>query len=394
MERAFVIAVITATAVFSQTAGTALLQQTSQQGERALAEGRYAEAEAAYEKLRQLSPNIAEVHARLGLIYFQEKKFQQAVPELRQAIKLKPSLPNTDVLLAMSLSELDHFSEALPGLEKGFRRSSDPVLKRMSGLQLERAYTGLQKDAKAVEVAMELAKAYPDDPEVLYHGARLFGNFAYLNLKRLGEVAPESVWRHQAAGEANESQGEYDMAVMEYKAVLTRDPSRAGIHYRVGRALLSRSAKSGSTSEGQEPAREFEQELQLDPTNANAAYELGEMDRKSEQYAKARELFEAAVKYDPEFEDAEIGLGRTLLLLGKADLALPHLQKAIALNPKNEVTYYQLSQVYRAMGKREEQRKALAEFQRIRSQKADRPAPAVSPREVTRQEIDPAALSQ
>ena len=48
----------------------AALRQRASEGERALAEGRYADAEAAYDALRRLSPGTAEVHARLGLIYF------------------------------------------------------------------------------------------------------------------------------------------------------------------------------------------------------------------------------------------------------------------------------------------------------------------------------------
>ena len=56
--------------------------------------------------LRKLSPATAEVHAQLGVIYFQQGKFTDAVPALRQALKLKPGLPNLDTLLAMSLSEM------------------------------------------------------------------------------------------------------------------------------------------------------------------------------------------------------------------------------------------------------------------------------------------------
>src|SRR5262249_60182719 len=67
------------------------LQRLSELGQRALAEHRYAEAEKAYERLRELSPTTAEVHAGLGLIYFQERKFDKAVPALRQARKLNRS---------------------------------------------------------------------------------------------------------------------------------------------------------------------------------------------------------------------------------------------------------------------------------------------------------------
>src|SRR6266480_3310869 len=85
-----------------------------QAAQRALAEGRYSDAEQAYEALRGTNPAIAEVHANLGLIYFQEKKFEQAIPELRQALKLKPSLTNSAALLAMSQSELGQYAEAIP----------------------------------------------------------------------------------------------------------------------------------------------------------------------------------------------------------------------------------------------------------------------------------------
>jgi tetratricopeptide (TPR) repeat protein len=57
-----------------------------------------------------LEPGVAEVHANPGLIYFEEKKFEQAVPALRQALKLKPSLIKSDNILAMSLSELGRYN--------------------------------------------------------------------------------------------------------------------------------------------------------------------------------------------------------------------------------------------------------------------------------------------
>jgi tetratricopeptide (TPR) repeat protein len=378
--------------VFAQ-ASDAVLQRYYQEGEAALAAGHYGDAEQAYDKLRQLSPETAEVHAKLGVIYFQEKKFAAAVPALRQALKLKPTLPNTDTLLAMSLSELGRYSEALPGLEKGFRRSTDRALKRMAGLQLERAYTGLQRDSKAVDVALELNRLYPDDPEVLYHTGRLFGNFAYLSMRKLSQVSPSSVWRHQAAGEAFESQGDHDLAIAEYRKVLSIDPGRAGIHFRIGRALVASLQQTNSRPEDSvEALKEFEQELRLDPTNANAAYEMAEIHRRSGQLEKAQQLFEAALKNYPDFEEAQVGLGRTLIVMGKPDGALPHFQKAIALDPEDDVPYYHLAQVYKALGKEAEQQKALWEFRRIRGQRSSqRETVLFSPRDVTRQEVDPNA---
>jgi len=372
----------------AQQAAAALLQRYSQEGEKALAAGRYDEAAQAYEKLREMAPNTAEIHARLGLIYFQQGKFEQAVPALRHAIKLKPTLPNTDLLLAMSLSELGQYREALPALEKGFKRATDPALKRASGLQLQRAYTGLRQDDKAVEVALEMTRLYPKDPEALYHAGRLFGNFAYLSTVKLAEVAPDSLWLHLAAGEANESQGRSDAAIQEYKEVLSLQPNRPGVHYRIGRALLARAKQSTDDAVSEaEALKEFERELQLDPTNANAAYEAGEIHRKSARFDKALDLFAQAVKHYPDFEDALVGLGRTLVSLGKAGEALAPLRKAISLDASNEVSWFQLAQAQRALGDTAEQQKALAEFQRLRESKG-RPAESLSKREITKQSLD------
>ena len=126
----------------------------------------------------------------------------------------------------MCLSELGQFKEALPGLQKGFGQSADAALRRVSGLQLQRTYTGLGQDDKAVEVALQLTRLYKDDPEILYHSGRLISNYAYLLTMRLAEVAPASVWMHQAAGEANESIKNYDSALEEYKKVLALAPGR------------------------------------------------------------------------------------------------------------------------------------------------------------------------
>jgi len=367
------------------------VEKYSAEGQQALAQGRYGEAEAAFEKLRELEPEVAEVHANLGAIYFQERKYQAAISSLRQALKLKPALPKTNALLAMSLSELGRYSEALPGLEKGFRQSTNPPIKRMCGLQLLRAYSGLRRDSKAVDVAMELNRLYPDDPEVLYHTGRIFGNFAFLNMQKLAQVAPSSVWRHQAEAEAYESQGSSDAAISEYRQVLSADPRRPGIHYRIGRTLLAHSRQSNIPDDATAAAKEFEEELQVDPGNANAAYELGELHRNAGEFAEAQKFFEQAVKSYPDFEEAQLGLAAVLTALQKPDLALPRLQKAVALTPTNEVAWYRLSQVQGMLGHEAEQKKAFAEFQRLRTQKSNQQEAGkqiFSPDEVTRQQLD------
>jgi len=248
----------------------------------------------------------------------------------------------------------------------------------------------LQRDAEAVDVALQLSRLYPKDPEVLYHASRLYANLAFVTLQKLAQAAPDSVWVHLAAGEANESQGMDEGALRDYRAVLALDPRRPGVHFRLGRVLLSRSQRA--TSDGGDEAealKEFQQELELDPTHANAAYEIGEIHRKAGRLDPARESFETALKHYPEFEEAHVGLGRTLVALAKPGPAVPHLQKAIALNPNSEVAYYQLAQAYRALGDTAAQEKALAVFEQLQSAAARRgDAGNLSRREVTEQTLE------
>ncbi len=380
--------VLAATAARAQDAGS--IERYAEQGQAALAAGRYEEAEQAFVKLRQLEPGMAEVHANLGLIYFEERKFEESIPVLRQALKLKPSLTRTDNVLAMSLSEVGHYSEAVPGLEECLHRSTDTEIKRMCGLELERTYTGLKKDSKAVEVAMELNRLYPDDPEILYQGGKVYGNFAFLTMEKLAQVAPTSVWRHLAAAEAQESQGSYSQAIQEYHEVLRLEPNRPAIHYRIGRSLMGRFWQRQSGDDLAAAEKEFEEELRLHPDNANAAYELGEMRRKSKQIDEAQSYFEQALQHYPDFAEAQLGLAAVLLEKNQPQQALAHAQRAVAVDPENEVCWFRLAKIQRTLGNVSEQHKALAQYRRLHDigNQQKEVEPVFSPREVTKQEVD------
>jgi tetratricopeptide (TPR) repeat protein len=247
-----------------------------------------------------------------------------------------------------------------------------------------RTYTGLQRDNDAVTVALELNRVYPDDPEILYHTGRVYGNYAFLTLHKLEVVAPTSIWRHQAAAEAFESEGSTNLSLGEYREVLRLDPRRPNIHYRIGRTLLARWQLNHAPEDRAEAAKEFEQELQLDQGNANAIYELAEIHRQQNELDQAQQLFESALEYYPGFEEAHVGLATTLMAQQKPNLALPHLQRAVALNADDEVAWYRLAQADRALGNKEEQTKALAQFQHLRSQIALQQGTS-TPGEVTKQ---------
>lgn len=378
---------------FGQTTDVDAVQRYSDEGQRALAAGQYDVAERNFMALEKLTPRIAEVHASLAVIYFEEKRFDEAVQEIHQALKLKPGLVRLQSLLAISLSELGKYQEALPGLQTAFAHSSDLEVKRMCGLQLMRSYTGLHQDAQAVEVALKLNKDFPSDPEVLYNTGKVFGNYAFLTISKLAEDAPNSVWRHLAAAEAYESQGSAIEALSEYHAVLAIDAHRRGIHYRMGRTLLAQYHQTGNAANQAGAQDEFVLELQTDPGNGNAAYELAEMQRQAGDYSHAEQSFQQVLARYPDFEEAQVGLAGVLMAESKPAAAVEHLRVAIALRAGDEVAWYRLSQAERTLGDATAQKEALAHFQSLHQAAIAQRATAAVPGndEITRQQVDPEA---
>jgi tetratricopeptide (TPR) repeat protein len=356
-------------------------------GQKAMASGHYEEARQNFEQLAKLDPNIAEVHATLVAIYFKLRQYDLSAREVRTAQKLKPSLPRLDSLMGLSLAELNQFDEALPLVEKGFRQTADPEIRRMCGLQLLRAYPGLKRDSDAVETSLALNKLYPDDPEVLYHTGRIYGSFAYTVMTRLKDDAPGSIWTLQAQGELHEAQKEYEEAIFTFNHILELDPRRPGIHYRLGRVYLSR-FRDGQKSEDREAAqREFMAELTIDPGNGNASYELASIQTDLGNLDEATKLYEQIVERYPDFEEALVGLGGVYLDSQKPTQALEVLERAIKLNPKDDIAWYRIARADRATGNKEGQQKALATFQEL--SKAKPLHKPVADEEVTPQHIDP-----
>jgi predicted Zn-dependent protease len=383
--------ILLSSALYGQSGDDAAIQRYSEDGQRALASGQYDVAEQNFVALEKLSPRIAEVHASLAAIYFEEKRFEQAVDEIHLALKLKPSLTKLHSLLAISLAELGRYQEALPGLQLSFAQSTDAEVRRMCGLQLMRTYTGLNENAKAVETALKLDHDFPNDPEILYNTGKVYGNYAYLTISKLAQDAPNSIWRHLAAAEAYESQGSALEALSEYQAVLTLDPHRRGIHYRMGRTLLAQYHQTGNTANLADAQKQFELELLADPGNGNAAYEIAEMHRKAGDYEQAEQYFQQALARFNDFEEARVGLAGVLIAENKPGPVAEQLHAAIALRADDEVAWYRLSQVERSLGHADEQKDALAHFQRLHQASIDQRAklPVAANDEITRQKVEP-----
>jgi tetratricopeptide (TPR) repeat protein len=373
---------------FAQVGSDDAVQRYARAGQQALAAGHYDEAREDFEQAAKLEPGIAELHATLAAIYFKQHEYEAAVREIRTAQKLKPALPRLDTLLGLSLSELGQYKDAVPRLEKGFKQSGDADGRRMCGLQLLRAYGGMGRDADAVETALQLNKLYPDDAEVLYHTGRIYGNQAYVVMEKLHDSAPNSVWMLQAQGEANEANKDFDSAIIAFNHVLQIDSRRPGIHYKLGRVYLRRYNEARRQEDRDQAKREFNAELEADPGNGNAAYEMAQMAADDNNLDEARTRFEQIVQRFPEFEQALVGLGGVYLQSQAAAQAVKPLEQATKVDPGDEVAWYRLAQALRGAGNREDAEKAMGRFRTLHASSSAAHKP---PEEITTQQLGPDA---
>lgn len=361
--------------------------QLAEEGQQALARGDSNTAREAFEKLARLEPGVAEVHATLAAIDFQQRRYNEAIEQIHAAQKLKPGLPRLGSLLGLSEAAEGQYRQALPLLEPCFRQTADRQLNRLCGLQLLRVHQGLDQDADAVEVALALNRLYPQDAEVLYHTGRVFGSYAYTVMERLHDTAPNSVWMLLAQGEANESQKNYEAAIAAYQHVLVLDPARAGVHYRLGRLYLARYRETEKAEDQQSALNEFKQELAIDPADGNARYEVANLEAQKGNLDQARAEYQTLVKQIPDFEEALVGLGGLDIQAGDFAAAAALLVHATELRPADEVAWYRLSVARRGVGDVAGQRAALVMFRKLHSVE-----PTTIPKPTSSGELTPQAL--
>lgn len=361
--------------------------QLAAAGQQAMARGDYTSARTSFEKLAELAPDVAGVHATLAAIDFKERDFAQAVHEVKIAQRLDPSLPGLGSLLGDALSEEGNFEEAIPYLKTGFQTSKDRAVRKMCGLELMRDYSSLNRDPDAVLVAVEMNHLFPDDPEVLYQTGRIYGNRAYEVMEKLHNTAPDSVWMLQAQGEANESMKNWQAAIVAYQHVLVLDPNRPGIHYQLGRIYLAKYRASQSSEDKQAAIQQFVDELRVNPDNADATYELANIQEESGNLSAAGEQFAALLTKVPDFDQALVALGGIELAEKHDAKAIPLLERATRLRPDDEVAWWRLSQAYRGVGNRQGQMRALAAFQKLHNSTGSKPLNSPGMDAVTPQQL-------
>jgi tetratricopeptide (TPR) repeat protein len=273
--------------------------------------------------------------------------------------------PSQTAAEAVKLAETGRCPQALPLLKKLQPQIADKDLKRRAGIDGVRCAMGLGRAADAVEFLQLLNQQFPDDPEVLYVSTHTYSDLSLEASQNLMRSAPESYQVHELNAEALETQGKWDDAIAEYRKILDKNPRVPGIHYRIGRVILSAPATDTTAEDAK---KEFQQELEIDPTNAGAEYVLGELAREAQQWPDAIAHFSNATKLDASFSDAYFGLGRSLISAEKFSDAIAPLEAFVKLQPLEPAGHFQLGTAYNRAGRKADADREFALYRKTTSE--------------------------
>jgi len=282
-----------------------------------------------------------------------------------QARPSASSAPTPTVEQAIDLAAKGRCGEALPVLKKSATRVPDKDLKYRAAMATARCSMSLGQAETAVTALFLLNREFPHDPEVLYITTHYYGELASRASQELAATAPSSYQALALEAEAMESQNRWDDAAAEYKKILAQNPNVPGIHFRLGRVVLSKSESAANTEEAK---KEFAEELKIDPNNAAAEFSLGEIARRGGQWDEAIPHFTNASKLDPGFAEAFLALGMSLNSAERYGEAVVSLERYVKMLPADPAGHYQLSIAYARMGRKEDAARQM-EMQRQAAEK-------------------------
>jgi len=308
-----------------------------------------------------LEPNNADARNNLGVLLFFRGDCAQAVPHLRAAVKLQPTLAKTQALLGMCEKRIGETGRAEADLMESLPRLQEEKLKVQTGMELIELY-GAGELERAAGVAGTLRQLKPDDPDILYMAYRIYSAQTDEAMLGLAMSAPGSARMHEVQAHELARQGVREGAIAHYREALKIDTRLPGAHFELAEMLAGVQDEEGSR-------KEYQAALAVDPYDAKSECRLGEYALRASETETAAKHFSRALQWRPNNIDALLGLARALIVMGQPEKAQPLLEQAVKVEPFDAVIRYQLAMVYRRLQRTQDSRRELTAFQKLKEMK-------------------------
>jgi tetratricopeptide (TPR) repeat protein len=292
----------------------------------------------AIERLKGLAvkrPEMKGVNRELGLAYYREGEYLDASNYLQRASNENKDDHDVVQLLGLAYYFSGRPIEAIPALERVRSWRFKPNIDAIYVLGM--CYAMAARYTEARSVFAEMYGVSPDSAAAHLLIARMllrqgFDPVAESEARTALSIAPRLPLVHLALGELNIYGGDYLKAVQE-----------------------------------------FESELAVNPTCAQALAHLGDVYWRLNRDEDSRKALLRSISLNDAATEPYVSLGKALLRQGEISLAEQNLQHAVKLDPGNYTAHYILGQLYRDQGQSEAAKREMTAAARI--QQAQRANP-------------------
>ena len=317
--------------------------------------GRLDAAVAEFQKATELDPKLATAFADLGGVYIEKRDYAAAIPPLKRALELSPTLEGADRLLGYALLAQGYAIEAIPHLEKAHAEDALGIALLEAG-RLPEALAVLQK---------ALAQN-PDDPDLLYYYGRASGLLSKQVFDELEARFPDSARAHQMMAQDYAVLRDLPSAEREFFEALRLRPQTAGLHLQLGE-LYARAQQWDKAEE------QFRLETGIQPGSAEAFYRLGESLLQLGKFHEAREALVRSDQLREDMPETLYQLGKAAAMDGDDTMAQKSWQHLLSLEkdtPLAAQAHFGLSGIYRKQGKPADAEREMEEFRKLQSKPA------------------------
>lgn len=339
----------------------ASVDESLRKGTEAIHAGKFDEAEKWFRAAIEASPGNPTALMELGVTELRLGKADVSSDLLQQAIAARPELPGAHLFLGIAYAQMHRVGESVATLSRETELDPKNAQAYMWLGVVEMQAGHPEKATAPLDRAVELA---PDDLNILEYRGKAHSDVAYASYARMATIDPNSWHVHKVQGQMYSQQGLHKEAIAEFLQALKSVPGNSDLYEELGNEYR----KSSSLDQAQQA---FRKELELSPNNPIAMYNLAKIDIEINQSEEGLALLHKVIANYENVPATYFYLGLGEFETGKTADAVASLEKARTMHPEPELApriEYELSRVYRKLGRVEESNRAIREYTRLKAE--------------------------
>ena len=291
------------------------------------------EAEQLFRRAVQKKADFAPALAHLGLLYLQKGRADDAVPQLREALRIDSARTDASDALVQILRDQSKTAAATgdSGRSLALLREARNYAPDNPDVQFEFGVVALHLSLwqDAIAAFQQTLKLRQNDPVALYNLGRAFLGVwkiedARQQFARYVDTRPDDASGHCALGMTLAALERTQEAREQFERSIVLAPKQTESYFRLGLIELN-------GRDLDEAAANLRQVLSRDSKHAGALSALGRVAFEQKRYSDAIDLLQRAIATDESLREAHYYLGLTFARVGRKEEAYSQLQIATRL---------------------------------------------------------------